>query len=378
VRVDPTASMADHPSLPPRYAGARRIGHGGMAEVYAAEDLELGRPVAVKLLAESLAADAAFRRRFRREALAAARLTGEPNVVAVYDVGEWRGRPYLVMELVPGGSVADVLRQGPVERERALGWLDDAARALDAAHARGVVHRDVKPGNLLVDAGGRVRMADFGIARVLDDATTETAPGAVLGTAGYLAPEQARGERALPASDRYALGVVARELLTGGRPIPDAATAPALPPAAQAVLARALSPDPADRQDSAGRLVADLRAALSEEEPTAVDAPIRRRRRGLVAAVVGALSAVALGLGLALWLGGGGGGGHPATTPARTVARSEAVTVTTSVTVPAAVATAAAPVPKPAPKPGKGVGRGHARGRGHAKGHRDNPGDGGD
>src|SRR5262249_25574776 len=209
----------------------------------------------------------------------------------------------------PGGSVADALRAGPVERERALGWLVDAARALDAAHARGVVHRDVKPGNLLVDGGGRLRMADFGIARVLDEATAQTAPGAGLGAARYLAREQARGERALPASDRYALGVVARELLVGGRPISDAASAPALPPAAEAVLARALAPDPADRHESAGRLVSDLRAALAEEEPTAVGPPNRRRRRGLVAAAVVALTAIGLALGLGLWLGGGRRGG---------------------------------------------------------------------
>jgi serine/threonine-protein kinase len=367
-----------------------------MAEVYAAEDLELGRPVAVKLLAEPLAADASFRRRFQREARAAARLTGEPNVVAVYDVGEWRGRPYLVMELVPGGTVADALRAGPVERERALGWLEDAARALDAAHARGVVHRDVKPGNLLIDAQGRARIADFGIARVLDDALTQTAPGTVLGTAGYLAPEQARGERASPASDRYALGVVARELLTGRRPGsaaegPGADTAPLLPPlppAAGAVLARATAPDPADRPASAQELVAELRGALAEDSPTAQapPAPAARRRGPVAAAVAGALAAVGLGLGLALALSGGGASqpattahrtaAEPATTAAPAVTAPAAVTVTTSRTVTAP----AAPVP-PAPspargeKPGKGHGKGHARGRGHAK----HPGgDGGD
>ncbi|MEX2465005.1 MAG: serine/threonine-protein kinase, partial [Gaiellaceae bacterium] len=205
--------------LPDRYANARRIGHGGMGEILLAEDRELGRKVAVKLLDERFARDDALRRRFRREALAAARLSGHPHVVTIFDVGEWHDRPFIVMEYLPGGTLAERARAGSVPRDQALMWLEQAAAALDAAHVEGIVHRDVKPANLLLDSRDELQVADFGIARVVDDSTgSMTAAGTVLGTAGYLAPEQARGEEATPASDRYALGVVAYELLTGGRP----------------------------------------------------------------------------------------------------------------------------------------------------------------
>src|SRR5919199_1670947 len=189
-----------------------------MGEIYRATDDVLGRAVAVKILADRFAEDAAIRERFTREALAAARLSGEPNIVTIFDVGEWNGRPFIVMEYLGGGSLATVLRQeGEQPPERALEWLEQAARALDAAHAQGVVHRDVKPGNLLLDRNGAVHVADFGIASAAGlDSLTIT--GTVLGTAGYLSPEQATGNRATPASDRYSLAVVAYEVLTGKRP----------------------------------------------------------------------------------------------------------------------------------------------------------------
>jgi len=188
-----------------------------MGEVYRATDSVLQRPVAVKLLSERYASDPDVRARFEREALTAARLSGARNVITVFDVGEHDDRPYIVMEYVEGGSVHDRLRRGPVRREQALEWLEQTARALDQAHANGVVHRDVKPANLLLDADDNVHVTDFGIASAagLD---TLTLPGTVLGTAGYLSPEQAQGEAATPASDRYALGAVAFELLTGRRP----------------------------------------------------------------------------------------------------------------------------------------------------------------
>ena len=198
--------------LPPRYRGPERIGHGGMGDIYSATDSVLGRVVAVKVLADRYAQDESVRERFTREALAAARLSGEPNTVTIFDVGEHNGRPYIVMEYLAGGSLDDILRaEGARPPEQVFTWLEEAARALDVAHREGVVHRDVKPANLLLDAEGHVHVADFGIASAAGMHSL-TMTGTVLGTAGYLSPEQARGERAGPASDRYALAIVAWEL----------------------------------------------------------------------------------------------------------------------------------------------------------------------
>src|SRR3954449_12634411 len=204
--------------LPERYTGPQAVGHGGMGEIFRATDTSLGRAVAIKVLDDRYAQDANVRARFTREALAAARLSGNPNIVTIYDVGEHAERPFIVMEYLGGGSLEERLRDGgPVPVRQALEWLEQAANALDAAHREGVVHRDVKPANLLLDRTGRIHVADFGIASAAGmDSLTQT--GTVLGTASYLAPEQAKGERATPASDRYALGVVAFELLAGRRP----------------------------------------------------------------------------------------------------------------------------------------------------------------
>ena len=189
-----------------------------MGEIYRAKDGDLDRVVAIKVLADRFAGDDAIRERFTREALTAARLSSAPGTVTIFDVGEHEGRPYIVMEYLGGGSLADrIAAEGAQPLGRSLGWLRQAAAALDAAHASGIVHRDVKPANLLLDDGGQVHVADFGVASAAHLASlTET--GTVVGTAGYQAPEQARGERATPASDRYALAVVAFELLTGARP----------------------------------------------------------------------------------------------------------------------------------------------------------------
>ena len=188
-----------------------------MGEVYRATDSVLERTVAVKLLSDHYASQEDARARFRREALAAARLSAAPNVVNVFDVAEHHGRPLIVMEYLEGGSVFERMQRGRIPRGTALAWLEQAAVAIDRAHENGVVHRDVKPANLLLDDEGNVHVSDFGIASTTG-ADALTAPGTVLGTAGYLAPEQARGEPANAASDRYALGVVAFELLTGRRP----------------------------------------------------------------------------------------------------------------------------------------------------------------
>src|SRR5919204_2646320 len=267
--------------LPTRYRAPKRIARGGMGEIYRVTDATLGRAVAVKLLAERYSEDEAIRQRFTREALAAARLSGERNVITIFDVGEWDGRPFIVMEYLGGGSLEGRLRDGGAqEPDQALTWLEQAATALDAAHREGVVHRDVKPANLLLDREGNVHVADFGIARAAGlDSLTMT--GTVLGTAGYLSPEQARGEAATEASDRYALAVVAFELLSGRRPFEnDSMTAEAsahvnapvpsiyelckeLPPQVDAVFQRALAKDPAARYPTAAEFVAALRRALS-------------------------------------------------------------------------------------------------------------------
>jgi eukaryotic-like serine/threonine-protein kinase len=250
-----------------------------MGEVYRATDAVLERKVAVKLLSERHAREEEVRARFRREALAAARLSGTPHVITVFDVGEHAKQPYIVMEYLEGGSVYDRLREGRVPPGQALEWLSQAAVALDRAHAEGVVHRDVKPANLLLDRDGKVVVSDFGIASTTG-VDTLTLPGTVLGTAGYLSPEQARGEPATAASDRYALGVVAFELLTGRRPfegdtaateafahmnapVPSAETiVPDLPEGVDDVFARALAKDPDDRPASCAELVSELRDAF--------------------------------------------------------------------------------------------------------------------
>jgi serine/threonine protein kinase len=205
-------------SLPDRYRVVRHIASGGMAGVWEAHDELLGRSVAVKVLAGHLSEDDRARQRFAREARAAAGLSSHAHVVTIYDVGEHDGRAFMVMELMRGGTVAERLKAGrAISDDTALRWLREAASALDAAHEAGVVHRDIKPGNLLLDDHDRLAIADFGIARLaMEDQLTAT--GQVLGTASYISPEQAVGEAATPASDRYALAVVAFELLTASKP----------------------------------------------------------------------------------------------------------------------------------------------------------------
>jgi len=202
-----------------RYRLERRLGAGGMAMVQLALDTRLERRVAVKLLAEHLATDSNFVSRFRREALAAAKLL-HPNVVQVFDTGadESTGRQYIVMEFVDGPSCAEILRElGRLEPGDAVSILSQACRGLDYAHRNGVVHRDVKPGNLLLTSDGILKLADFGIAKAAEQ-TRITQVGSVLGTAAYLSPEQAAGHEAGPASDLYSLGVCAYQFLTGRLP----------------------------------------------------------------------------------------------------------------------------------------------------------------
>jgi len=202
-----------------RYRLESRLGVGGMSTVQLAFDERLERYVAIKLLAEHLADDPTFVSRFRREALAAARLV-HPNIVQVFDFGfdERQGQHFIVMEHVSGHSCAELLRDhGRMDVDRAVDVVSQACRGLDYAHRNGVVHRDVKPGNLLVSDSDVVKLADFGIARATDQSSI-TQVGSVLGTAAYLAPEQARGDEAGPRADLYSLGVVAYQLLTGRLP----------------------------------------------------------------------------------------------------------------------------------------------------------------
>ncbi len=211
--------MTNGTSIVGRYRIEGRLGVGGMSTVQLAFDQRLERYVAIKLLAEHLADDAMFVSRFRREALSAARLV-HPNIVQVFDFGfdERARQHFIVMEHVPGHSCAELLRDhGPMDVEQAVDVVTQACRGLDYAHRNGVVHRDVKPGNLLVSDSDVVKLADFGIARATDQSSI-TQVGSVLGTAAYLAPEQARGEEAGPRADLYSLGVVAYQLLTGRLP----------------------------------------------------------------------------------------------------------------------------------------------------------------
>jgi eukaryotic-like serine/threonine-protein kinase len=212
--------MATPTDVAGRYRIERRLGAGGMSTVFMATDTVLERPVAVKLLAEHLAEDEAFVARFRREALAAARLQ-HPNVVQVFDSGQdpESARHFIVMEYVDGPSCADLLREHKrMDVEQTIRVLRDACHGLDYAHRAGVVHRDVKPGNLLlVEETGATKLADFGIAKAAEQ-TRITQVGSVLGTAAYLSPEQAAGEEAGPASDIYSLGVCGYQFLTGRLP----------------------------------------------------------------------------------------------------------------------------------------------------------------
>jgi eukaryotic-like serine/threonine-protein kinase len=251
-----------------RYDIEAEVGSGGMASVVRARDTDLGRVVAIKRLHRHIAAEPAAADRFKREALSAAALS-HPGIVTVHDVGEDEEGPFIVMEFVGGETLTDFLRRrGPLDPAVAAGIAAQVARALDHAHERGVVHRDVKPGNILIDSSGTAKLADFGIATSLIHQERLTEVGQVLGTIAYLAPERVAGEAATPASDLYALGVVLYEMLTGRVPF-DADTPGAMiaaqqdgrfeapsriahvPPALEAIVLQALSTDPTERGESA-------------------------------------------------------------------------------------------------------------------------------
>ena len=275
----------------PRLLGGRYeldgvVGRGGMAEVYRARDIRLDRIVAVKTLREDLARDATFQARFRREAQSAASLN-HPSIVAVYDTGEDMAGPthvpYIVMEYVDGRTLRELLRDDRrLLPERALEITDGVLRALDYSHRNGIVHRDIKPGNVMLTRSAEVKVMDFGIARAVSDAqATMTQTAQVIGTAQYLSPEQARGERVDSRSDLYSTGCLLYELLTGRppftgdspvaiayqhvreNPIPPSRVDPEIPAWADSIVLKAMAKDPAERYQSAAEMRTDIQRALS-------------------------------------------------------------------------------------------------------------------
>ncbi|MGB5755436.1 MAG: protein kinase, partial [Acidimicrobiales bacterium] len=278
------------PSLPTalvdgRYRVRRRLAKGGMADVYLAEDTVLHRDVALKVLFSVYAADPTFVSRFRREATSAARLS-HPNIVQVFDWASHDDTYYIAMEHVDGGSLADRLSDDrPLELDRLIEIGAATAAALGYAHDRGTVHRDVKPGNILITAAGLPKVADFGIASAAEGNDNLTETGTVLGTLNYMSPEQAAGERAGPASDLYSLGVVLFEMATGGVPF-SAPTAvglahrlineqaprpssiePSIPAALDSLIVRLLAKEPTDRHLTAHQVEDALRAVAVEQRP---------------------------------------------------------------------------------------------------------------
>jgi eukaryotic-like serine/threonine-protein kinase len=293
-----------------RYQVMAHLGTGGMAEVYCAQDLQLGRKVALKVLHERFAADAEFVERFRREASSAAGLQHQ-HVVSVYDRGEWDGTSYIAMEYVPGRTLKQLVTDdGPLDPQRAVDLVVQILRAARFAHRRGVIHRDFKPQNVIVDDEDRAKVTDFGIARAGASDMTQT--GSIMGTAQYLSPEQAQGHAVTARSDLYSIGIVLYELLTGRVPFEAEAAvtialkqvneAPQPPshinhsvtPELEAVVLRALAKDPAERFADADEFIAALEAAGSRIPSAAQIAAAEA-----AAAAAAALPAAAMGGGIA-------------------------------------------------------------------------------
>jgi beta-lactam-binding protein with PASTA domain/tRNA A-37 threonylcarbamoyl transferase component Bud32 len=325
-----------------RYRVEEELGRGGMARVFRGTDTVLGRPVAIKILAPQFAEDANFVTRFRREAQAAARLNN-PHVVGVYDTGSDDGIHFIVMEYVEAKTLADFLAGGSrILPDRAIELAESVCEALAVAHAAGIVHRDVKPANIMVARDGSVKVTDFGIARLTTSADTVAQTAAVLGTASYLSPEQAQGQPVDQRSDLYSLGAVLYEMVAGQppfsgdtavavaskhvleQPVPPSQLNPDVSPELDAVIMKALAKNPANRYQTAQEFRADLERAhlgrpveatpllpeaattqaVPKPEPTAVLSPSQPagdgRRRWWIGALIGVLIAAVLGGGLYL------------------------------------------------------------------------------
>ncbi|MET0275484.1 MAG: serine/threonine-protein kinase [Acidimicrobiia bacterium] len=381
-----------------RYELGDVIGHGGMGTVHQGHDVRLDRPVAIKVLRPNLAADPAIRSRFEHEARMAARIS-DPHVVAIYDTGEDDDAPYIVMERLPGRTLADEIREGPFTSARLHQVGTEILAALAAAHATGVVHRDVKPGNVLVAHDGHVKVADFGIAKTLDD-VSETI--ALFGTPAYIAPERLVGHQASHASDLFSVGVVLYEAATGAPPFraetavatahaivhedaPSlAARRPDLDAGLVAAIDRAMSKSPDDRFPSATamraalggddrvvgvdaadtvRVDADRTQALGAATLVAPTPPApaetsprsrpsgRVRSRRPIAAVVAACTVIAV-LALAAWAL------HDDSSPLPTTTTQPQVVVSTTVPVPVTTQPAPSTTVKPTPAPAAGAGAG--------------------
>ncbi len=264
------------------------LGQGAMGVVYRAYHASLERPAAVKIL-QGLAPDADSVARFRREAQSIGRMR-HPNVLNVFDYGEFEGSPYMVVEFVEGGSLAGRLKQAPIDREAALRYLSGIGDALDYAHSLGIVHRDVKPANVLIGSHDAPILADFGLAKLLQGSSVKSMTGVTTGTPAYMAPEQVTGSQVGPAADRYSLAVMAYEMLTGSLPFngenvlevlyahvhrePDPCSKlnPSLPTKVDEVVLRGMAKDPAARWESCASFVAALKSSLGEAAPAPVAA----------------------------------------------------------------------------------------------------------
>jgi beta-lactam-binding protein with PASTA domain len=335
-----------------RYDIVRTLGSGGMGQVYLAHDRTLGRDVALKVLRSQYANDRESAERFKREALSAARLS-HPSIVQVYDRGDTEeGSSYIAMEYVPGGTLKErIVEDGPLDSRLAASYGYQVAEALGAAHAKGIVHRDIKPQNVLITAPGQAKVADFGIARAASAAgDSHTQTGTVMGTAGYMSPEQALGLPATPKSDLYSLGIVLYEAVTGELPFtaenpiavsmkhvnevprPPRDLNPAVPESMNAIVMKLLSKDPEDRYPDADALAEDLwrarrglPAEVGPREAETVETPLRKpdpttrqtavapapRKRSRAPFLLAALLLLLglLGIGWALAQGSGNAGG---------------------------------------------------------------------
>jgi eukaryotic-like serine/threonine-protein kinase len=301
--------MTSPQHLSDRYELGDILGFGGMSEVHLARDQRLHRDVAVKVLRADLARDPSFYLRFRREAQNAAALN-HPAIVAVYDTGEAETPngplPYIVMEYVEGVTLRDIVHtEGPMEPRRAIEVIADACQALNFSHQHGIIHRDVKPANIMISNAGAVKVMDFGIARALADASSVTQTAAVIGTAQYLSPEQARGEKVDARSDVYSLGCVLYEILTGEPPfvgdspvavayqhvredpVPPSQRHEGISPELDAVVLKALAKNPENRYQSAAEMRSDLVKVHSGEQPDAPKVFTDAERSSLMSAPTG-------------------------------------------------------------------------------------------